>query len=285
MVSAVIAGRLLEVGVAVSDLQSASGHFSHWLRAPMSAPVEERDAFGLRFTMCRVARADFEIMESLDSSGLVARFVARNGEGLHHIAFEIEDAEAAMRALRNAGVPVLGGPEPVRLANLKAFFIHPACFGGILVEFVQNLHPWLDGVAYQRDGHPPGVDARRIAGVTAVVSDVNAAIRAFCDLLGAQFLGPTVCRWIEGETRVCSVGDIELTLVQASGANKTGLRFVTVEVDDLAASSSRLLARNARLRRADSAGGTVTTVLVEHPDLHGVPIELIEPPAVLRRHA
>ncbi len=81
------AGRLLEVAVAVGDLDAASGDFTHLLRAPVSAPVEGPEAFALRFTMCRVGRADFEIMESTRPDGLVARFIARMGDGRHHFAF------------------------------------------------------------------------------------------------------------------------------------------------------------------------------------------------------
>jgi len=276
--SGIVAGRLLEVGVAVDRLDTASGHFSHWLHAPVSAPVEERESFGLRFTMCRVGRADFEIMESIDPTGLIARFVARNGEGLHHIAFEVDDAESAMRTLRQAGVPVLGGPEPVRLANLKAFFIHPSCFGGVLVEFVQNLHPWLDGVTYQAIDRPPGIDARRIAGLTAVVSDVDAAGDAFSAFLGAKGLGAATSPWIAGKALRCSIGDIDLTLIQAGEAGKPGLRYVTIEVDDLAGSASGLLSRNARVRHTN-AQDELPAVWVEHPDLHGTPVELIATPS------
>ncbi len=273
--SAVVAGRLLEVGVAVSDLSAASEHFTHLLRAPISEPIEERDAFGLRFTMCRVARADFEIMQSIDTEGLVARFVARQGEGLHHIAFEIEDAQSAMQVLRQRGVPVLGGEKPVELANLKAFFIHPSCFGGMLIEFVQNLHPWLDGVAYRPRPDADGIDARRIVGLTAAVDNVDRVLLALSELLGATPSANPEARVGESGSRSCQIGDIALTLWPESASRRKGFQSVSIEVNDLDESVSRLRSLGADIRY-DAGHQTVSrSMVVSLAGFHGVSVELV----------
>jgi len=235
------------------------------LRAPISVPIEEREAFGLRFAMCRVGRADFEIMESIEPTGLVARFVDQRGEGLHHIAFEIDDAERAMRLLRQSGVPVLGGEKPVELANLKAFFIHPSCFGGILIEFVENLHPWLAGVRYLPRAGAQGIDVERIVGLTATVDDVDSACGALSSLLGAVVEGGDSRQADALTERVCRIGDIHLALQTARSESRKGFQSVCLEVVNFHESVARLRA----------LGAEVHETLVHHPEFHGVPIQLV----------
>lgn len=279
-------GRLLEVGIAVEDLASAGDDFSHLLRGPLSEVIEDDTNFLIRFKMCRVGAADLEIMESTRTEGLMARFVRRRGEGLHHIAFEVADAEAAMQVLKGCGVPVLSD-RLVLMANLKAFFVDPSYFGGILVEFVQNLHPWLDGCRYEEDGEARGLDARRIVGIAARVAHPEAVARCFTDVLGARLVRPVATDSRFGAPNIeCALGDIVLTLLPATPVanpatdflpGKPGLQHVTVTVDNLADSVVRLEERGAaRLTRFERGFGGYPSVFVQHPLLHGVPLELME---------
>ena len=181
-------GRLLEVGVAVSDLGAASARLGHIIGARASKVIVDR-TFAMRFQMCRVGCADFELMQPDGSGTLIARFISRRGEGLHHIAFEVSDAVAAMAHFRERGIPPLSA-EPVLLENLKAFFLPPRCLSGVLVEFIENLHTWVDGVPLPAPDSNPTAKAgllaqTEVAGFGVLVQDLGAAAASFAAILGA----------------------------------------------------------------------------------------------------
>jgi len=232
--------RLLEIGIAVKNAHSAAGHFSQLFRAPVSDLITENENFAIRFTMCRVGDVDFEIMETAGADGLIQRFLNQRGEGPHHIAFLVEDADALLQELKRRGLPVLSD-KPVRMANLKAFFIHPAYFGGILFEFVENLHPWLEGKAYRPDpASPLGeglLGGSTIRGLVAKVNGLDKTAEAL-KLLGSSDFEP-LSGADAGQLR-CRLANIELTLVDQEHEwpeghwlqGRGGIRRVDVELDD-----------------------------------------------------
>lgn len=86
----------------------------------------------------------FELLESTDSDSTIARFLKKRGEGLHHIAVEVEDIGAQFDRLRREGFTVLS-EAPVEGADGKQiFFVHPRDCHGVLVEFCQQTRPtWM----------------------------------------------------------------------------------------------------------------------------------------------
>ncbi len=179
-----------------------------------------------------------------------------------------------MAELTRLGAPVLGDA-PVLTANLKAFFLHPSCFGGILVEFVENLHPWLDGVRYRPTEGAVGIDARRIAGITATVANVDAVAGEFARTIGAGAPHDVPCAWVDGAARTFPIGDIDITLVEAGAGARTGLRYVSVEVDDVEGAASTLETLGADVRRRAADDTSARTALVSWRGLHGVPMALV----------
>lgn len=80
-----------------------------------------------------------ELLESTAEDGVIEKFIEKKGEGLHHIAFEVEDIIAEMNRMRNEGF-VLLNPEPKRGADNKLVcFLHPKTTNGVLVELCQSL--------------------------------------------------------------------------------------------------------------------------------------------------
>lgn len=74
-------------------------------------------------------------------AGVVSRFVDKRGPGLHHIAFEVDDVDAAVRELKAKGVKMVDEtPRPGGMGTRIAF-VHPSAFGGLLVELVEDPHP------------------------------------------------------------------------------------------------------------------------------------------------
>ena len=238
-------GRLLEVGVAVSDLEAARAQLGRVFSAPTSDVIVDK-TFSMRFRMCRVGHADFELMQPDGSDSLIARFIARRGEGLHHIAFQVSDVVGAMAHYRELGIPPLSA-EPVLLDNLKACFLPPRCLGGVLVEFIENLHTWVDGVPLPAPELNLATDPGTLAGAEVVgfgvlVQDLGAAAASFAAVLGAvnsdtfrdPELGVNACysRVANVEFRLMAEIDNHMRspIIAARG---DGLHHVRLRVNDL----------------------------------------------------
>ncbi len=175
----------------------------------------------MSFQMCRIGYADFELMQSGDSGSLIERFISRRGEGLHHIAFEVSDVRAAMAHFRERGVQVLSS-DPVLLGNLKGFFLSPRCLSGVLVEFIENLHTWVDGVPLPAPGShltavPDLVGQPEVVGFGILVPDIGSAASSFAAVLGAKnseifhdhYLGVRAC--------FSTVANVEFKLMEKLG--------------------------------------------------------------------
>ena len=94
--------RITEVGVAVRDLEQATQLFVALFNAE-AGPLVEVPQYDMRYRMCRVGKVDFEIMEPSGTSGVIADFLAKRGEGLHHVAFAVDDIEDTMHTLGGKG--------------------------------------------------------------------------------------------------------------------------------------------------------------------------------------
>lgn len=141
--------RITEVGVAVRDLEAAAALLTDLLGAEVG-PLVDVPLYDMRFRMCRIGKVDFEVMEPTAERGVIFDFLQRRGEGLHHIAFAVDDLEAAMGELAAKRVTWID-PEPIRNrmplvdyagrrfddAEIRFAFSHPRSILGILFEFIQ----------------------------------------------------------------------------------------------------------------------------------------------------
>ncbi len=105
--------------------------------------------YDMRFRMCRVGKVDFEVMEPTAERGVIADFLAKRGEGLHHIAFAVDDIDDTMSSLGAKGVrfvaehPVTNRMPMIDYAgrrfdeDISFTFSHPTSILGILFEFIQ----------------------------------------------------------------------------------------------------------------------------------------------------
>lgn len=272
-------GRLLEVGVAVADLDGAVSKFRRCFDAPTSIQISD-PKFLMRFTMCRARTSDFELMQGQPGS-LIDRYVTRHGEGLHHIAFEVADADGALNAFREHGIAVLSD-EPIRLDNLKAFFLAPQCLAGVLVEFIENLHRWTPEGPLPSPGAPHAQGLVEVRGFGVAVPDLEAAVLSFESVLGACS-GPIVA---EGAARVCRsrVANVEFTLVQGSaGAPRArparALHHVQLQTGDLEQLQQRLTSEGVRFIEPQGPWSrTGASLLTDPADYHGVSFEISTAP-------
>ena len=94
--------RITEVGIAVRDLDAAVALFEQLFDAEVGELIDV-PLYDMRFRMCRVGKVDFEVMEPTADTGVIADFLAKRGEGLHHIAFAVDDIGETMHELGAKG--------------------------------------------------------------------------------------------------------------------------------------------------------------------------------------
>ncbi len=130
--------RIEHIGIAVKNLDVSNQLFKKLLGSP-HYKIEEVASEGVRTSFFRAGDHKIELLEALDETSPVARFVARRGEGVHHIAFEVGDLAAEVKRLQKEGFTVLN-EEPKRGAdNMWVVFLHPKSTNGVLVELCQEM--------------------------------------------------------------------------------------------------------------------------------------------------
>ncbi|MBV0923487.1 methylmalonyl-CoA epimerase [Halomicroarcula limicola] len=123
-------------GVATDDADALAALYE----TAFDASVAHEETFdGLRVTFLDLGNGYFELLEPLpDAEGAIPRYLDANGPGLHHVALETDDIEAALSAARDAGVELIDEtPRPGAWGHEVAF-CHPKSTGGVLVEFVEH---------------------------------------------------------------------------------------------------------------------------------------------------
>jgi methylmalonyl-CoA/ethylmalonyl-CoA epimerase len=132
-------GRIDHIGVAVEDLESAVRIYSEQfdMREQHRETVEEQ---GVEAVLMEVGEGHVELIRPLSEDSGVARFLARNGPGLHHVAYACEDIDHTLGEVREAGLQLID-KEPRRgIRNSRVAFLHPKSTGGVLTEIVEPAH-------------------------------------------------------------------------------------------------------------------------------------------------
>ncbi len=124
------------VVIAVKDLDAAVGRYETIYGAPVSER-REAAAAGMKMAFFRFADSYVELVSNIDETGPIAKRLADRGEGVHLIAMQVDDLEAAVASLRDKGVRLVGDPGPGNPIKGQVF-IHPQETGGVLTQIVQR---------------------------------------------------------------------------------------------------------------------------------------------------
>jgi methylmalonyl-CoA/ethylmalonyl-CoA epimerase len=128
--------RIYHLGYAVEDIEAASHFYRENFGAEPTDPevVEEQGIVAATF---QVGESMIELVQPTRPNSPVGRFLERRGEGVHHVAYEVEDLEAALRELKGSGVELVD-EEPRRGAGgTRVAFVHPKSAFGVLTELVE----------------------------------------------------------------------------------------------------------------------------------------------------
>ena len=125
------------VGVAVADLDAAITTYATLL----GATVEHRSLVadqGVEAASLLVGGSRVELLAPTAEDTPVGRFLAKRGEGMHHVAYDVEDVQAALRELETAGAELIDEHPRQGLFGLQVAFVHPSAVHGVLTEVVSH---------------------------------------------------------------------------------------------------------------------------------------------------
>jgi len=127
--------RIDHLGIAVRSIEQALGFYEKQLGLTASARetvAQEK----VQVAMLPLSGSRIELLEPTEADSPVGRFLARRGEGLHHVALQVPDLAAAVERLRASGARLLNEPRAGAGGHLYVF-VHPSSAGGVLLELIQ----------------------------------------------------------------------------------------------------------------------------------------------------
>ena len=126
------------IGIAVKDLSISIPLFEKLLNTPCYK-TESVDSELVNTAFFQKGETKIELLESLSTDGVIAKFIEKKGEGMHHIAFEVEDILSEMERLKNEGFVLLNETPKKGADNKLVCFLHPKGTNGVLMELCQTI--------------------------------------------------------------------------------------------------------------------------------------------------
>ncbi len=125
------------IGIAVKSLSVSIPLFEKLLNTPCyKTELVETEQVNTAFF--KQGETKIELLESIDPDGVIARFIEKKGEGMHHIAFDVDDIEAEMKRLLQEGFVLLHEQPKNGADNKLVCFLHPKSTNGVLIELCQE---------------------------------------------------------------------------------------------------------------------------------------------------
>ncbi len=126
------------IGIAVRDLAQANALYTRLLNVP-PYKQETVESEGVTTSFFRVNQTKLELLEATNPDSAIARFLEKRGEGVHHIAIEVDDIQTEMERLRNEGFILLNEQPKPGADNKLVCFVHPKTTNGVLIELCQEI--------------------------------------------------------------------------------------------------------------------------------------------------
>ncbi len=125
------------IGIAADSIEGSAQFYTQVLGIEMSG-VEEVAEQKVKTAFLPVGESELEILESTAPDGPIARYIAKNGEGIQHIALRVDDIDAALAELKEKGVRLIDEVPRRGAGGTKIAFLHPKATGGVLLELCQR---------------------------------------------------------------------------------------------------------------------------------------------------
>ena len=129
--------RLDHIGIAVQDITNALAFFQDALGIKLDR-VESEEGGRTEVAFLPVGASDVELVEPKETESGLAKFLAKRGEGIHHICFEVDDIDAALARLRDKGAQLIDETPRRNAKGMRYAFIHPKSAHGVLIELYEK---------------------------------------------------------------------------------------------------------------------------------------------------
>jgi methylmalonyl-CoA epimerase len=131
--------RIDHIGVAVEDLDAAIELYTGCYE--MAEQLREVvEAQGVEAVLLEIGEGHVELLKPLGPETAVGKFLASRGPGLHHVAYQTSDIDAALEQMRAAGLELIDETPRVGIGGARVAFLHPKATGGVLIELVEPVH-------------------------------------------------------------------------------------------------------------------------------------------------
>ncbi len=130
--------KIEHIGIAVKDLEKSNALFKQLL-GKAHYKTEEVISEGVKTSFFKTGSNKIELLEATNSESPIAKFIAKKGEGVHHIAFAVDDIKAEIKRLKSEGFTVLNDTPKCGADNKLVVFLHPKSTNGVLIELCQKI--------------------------------------------------------------------------------------------------------------------------------------------------
>ncbi len=130
--------KIEHIGIAVKSISESANIYEKLLGlAPYKTEFVKGESVNTMFF--RVGESKIELLESTDPHSAIARFLDKRGEGMHHIAFDVDDIETEMARLKREGFVLVNEVPTLGADNKLVCFVHPKYSNGVLIELCQKI--------------------------------------------------------------------------------------------------------------------------------------------------
>ncbi len=136
-------GPIDHIGIAVADLNQALAFYRETLGIPL-VEIEEVADQQVRTAIFFTGTGRLELLEATSPTSPIAKFIAKRGEGIHHLALRVDDLRAKLAELTAAGIQLIDKEPRIGAGGHLIAFVHPKATGGVLLELCEPCPPHPD---------------------------------------------------------------------------------------------------------------------------------------------
>lgn len=130
--------KIEHIGIAVKDIEKANVLYAK-LFGKAHYKMEEVASEGVKTSFFQLGENKIELLEATNKNSAIAKFIEKKGEGIHHIAFDVDNIETEIKRLQNEGFIVINDTPKIGADNKLVAFLHPKSTNGVLIELCQEI--------------------------------------------------------------------------------------------------------------------------------------------------